>query len=178
MAVYTPGALSAIFNNSKSDEDDIQEQSNEKLVKLFSKTSSHKHDSSTNAIKQETSNTVSDGQSSKKDKIRKKGKTKDIVTETTLEKDFNVIGPTVISSKDNAETISESKSSPKSDDEDEDIGQDKPKYTGPSRKFQVIAEDKKKHQFDDEQESRTIFVGNLPNNIQGKMLKRKVMSNF
>jgi len=173
MAVYTPGALSAIFDNSKCDKDDIQEQSNEKLVKLFSKTSSRTHDSLTNATKQETSNTVTDGQSSKKDKNRKKEKTKDNVTETTIEKDFNVIGPTVISSKDNSETISVSESSTRLDDDDEDIDQDKPKYTGPSRKFQVIAEDKKKHQFDDEQESRTIFVGNLPNNIQGKILKRK-----
>ena len=42
MAVYTPGALSALFNDSKSEVTDAKEKSDDKLVKLFSKTSSNK----------------------------------------------------------------------------------------------------------------------------------------
>ena len=172
MAVYTPGALSAIFNNSKSEVSDAKEKSDEKLVKLFSKTSSNKR-SFQNITADETSDNPTAKKLKSKQKKEKVKKNK-IKEENKIEIDTKIIGPTIIPSTENVVDEYEKENEPESN-EDEEFDQEKPKYTKPSRKYQVREEDKKKPQFDDEKESRTIFVGNLPNNITGKILKRKVI---
>jgi len=171
MAVYTPGALSAIFNNSKSEVSDAKEKSDEKLVKLFSKTSSNKRNYQNTITTDETSGnaTAKKLKSKPKNDEAKKNKVKE---ENKIEIDTKIIGPTVIPSAQSVEEELQKENDPESN-EDEEFDQQKPKYTKPSRKYQVKEEDKKKPQFDDEKESRTIFVGNLPNKITGKMLKRK-----
>ena len=171
MAVYTPGALSALFNDSKSEVSDAKEKSDDKLVKLFSKTSSNKR-SFHNITTDETSDNATAEKlksKQKKDEVKKKK----IKEENKIEIDTKIIGPTIIPSTENVDEYAK-ENEPESN-EDEDFDQEKPKYTKPSRKYQVREEDKKKPQFDDEKESRTIFVGNLPNNITGKILKRKVI---
>ena len=173
MAVYTPGALSAIFNNSKSEVSDAKEKSDDKLVKLFSKASSNKRNYQNTITTDETSDnaTAKKLKSKPKNDEAKKNKVKE---ENKIEIDTKIIGPTVIPSAQSVEEELQKENDPESN-EDEEFDQEKPKYTKPSRKYQVKEEDKKKPQFDDEKESRTIFVGNLPNKITGKILKRKVI---
>ena len=74
MAVYTPGALSALFNDSKSEVSDAKEKSDDKLVKLFSKTSSNKR-SFHNITTDETSDNATAEKlksKQKKDEVKKK----------------------------------------------------------------------------------------------------------
>ena len=170
MTAYTPGALSSIFNNSKSDKSEVNEKSDKKLVKLFSKKTSNKRDSQNNI----TSDSVLDNVTEKKSKSIKSSdneeKQEKIKQKNEISQKHELIGPTIIPSSHEDKLDSKDLDS----NEDEILDEAKPKYTKPSRKYQVKEEDKKTPQFDAEKESRTIFVGNLPNSITGKILKRQV----
>ena len=161
--MYTPGALSAIFDNSNNDNSDINEKSSDKLVQLFTKKIPNKHASLNISNNEQLSgDAVKEASNKKKRSTDKNNKIKS-ESGSNLE-DIQQIGPIIIPS--NAQKI---------DEDDEEINEVKPKYSKPSRKYQVIEEDKKKSQFDSEKESRTVFVGNVPNNISEKILRRKVI---
>ena len=194
MTEYTPGALGALFHNSSSNDKSVKKtKSSATLSELFKKKSKPK-DVSKKVVVHEMRNSkpvIEKTEASSKTQPLKEtheivnvSNSKIVGKNFSANKDiesFNIIGPTVIPSNDN--TYSAAKLSKKGkrkrnteDATDTDEFPGESKYTGPSRKFQVIEEDKKKPLLDLEKESRTIFVGNLPSSVTGKILKRKVIN--
>ena len=184
MSGYTPGALGALFSNTSRD--DIKGKSSESLIKLFSKKTFtpklRKSDSiaaNGGTLNCEVQETKSKHDSTSVVNIANDIKCEVKYTNTSPPETLNIIGPTVIPSKieicSSAQGQKKHKRKRKNDYTSVDVVEENSKYSGPSRKFQVLNEDAKKPQFDTETEARTVFVGNLPIKITGKILKQKVI---
>lgn len=189
MVEYTPGALGALFNGSSSSDKSVKKsKGSDNLIELFSKKKIVK----VSDIKKSKANEADQiktpsGQSQSNPKPKKVFNAANLNNTDREPKDLvnidgsNIIGPTVIPSKENSRSSSvrskknQTNKRKRNNEEigDEDEIQEDPKYSGPSMKYKVIEEDKKQPKFDAEQEGRTVFVGNLPSTITGKILKRK-----
>ena len=185
MVEYTPGALNALFNNSASnDKSEKSSKGSGNLIELFSKKNKVKNSLQKSKVNGEDASKTPIGKTEpnyKPNKLANAAKFKNIDSPKDQVKVAvpNIIGPTVIPSKENLHSSSKRLKNAKRKKYNEEIeGEDGvlegPTYSGPSLKYKVIEEDKKAPKFDEEKEGRTVFVGNLPNTITGKILKRKV----
>lgn len=195
MTEYTPGALGALFHNVSSNDTSAKKaKSSATLSELFKRKSGHKDVPKEFGVHEIQNSKSVIGRTEATSRAQTLQESQESINASNLKivgknfnanKDinsFNIIGPTVIPSKDNAYSTSKlpKKGKRKRNIEDStytDESSVEPQYTGPSRKFQVIEEDKKQPLIDLEKELRTIFVGNLPKSITGKILKRKVILN-
>ena len=183
---YTPGALGALMTSSANKDNEGKRSNNStNLVELFKpkKLDNNKNSKIIKPVAIENKKEVAKPQHVKlKSKNEKVIDAKcEIAFEASAQDEckglINTIGPTVIPSKYSKHTDQLTKKEKRkktvSESNADDSNQDST-FSGPSLKFKVIEEDKKQRQHDPEKEARTVFVGNLPINITGKTLKRKV----
>ena len=176
MSVYTPGALGAIFTKSNSSDNVDTDKASKKLLKLFSKKNITK--SSTPELPKKQ-NKLEDKVEDKTDLVKnaqsvETGIKSDSSNILRNEGPHNTIGPTVIPEKQEVSASKKRKKKDLNSTKDKNDTEGPPIYTQRSRKFQVRDEDTKIQNFDAEKESRTVFVGNLPTDVTGKVLKRRV----
>ena len=183
---YTPGALGALMSSSvNKDNEGKSSNASINLVELF-KTKNLDKNKNSKIIKpvaiEHKEEVVKPQHGKQKSKNEKFIDAKcEIAVEDSAQdgcKDLiNNIGPTVIPSRNSKHTDQlpnkEKRNKTVTESNLDDPNQDST-FSGPSLKFKVIEEDKKQRQHDPEKEARTVFVGNLPSNITGKTLKRKV----
>ena len=187
---YTPGALGALMTSSaKKDNEGKSSNVSTNLVELF-KTKNLDENKNSKIIKPVT--IANKKKVDKPEHVKQKSKNEkpidakcEIAVEASAQDEckdlINTIGPTVIPSRDSKHTDQlpkkEKRKKTFGESNIDESNQDST-FSGPSLKFKVIEEDKKQRQHDPEKEARTVFVGNLPSNITGKTLKRKVNKTY
>ena len=183
MSEYTPGALSALFSNTSSNDTSLNDKYNKKLAKLFTKKNKNKIGSN-HITNREQTRIVEKPKSGSRltDKVEAhnnlsngNGEKSQTMSETKF---LDITGPTVILSRTAVQASNQrrkrNKRKRENNAESEDSEETPTEFTRPSRKFQVRDEDAKNPKLEAEKESRTVFIGNLPTDISGRNLKRKV----